>query len=167
MHRLIPSLAIAALAFATPALAAPILPGTQVVDTKGQQVGTVSAVNADSTITVNTGTHQVSLPVTSFTPNKGALLFALSRAELDAKAAADESVAVGKPVKGTGGTLLGTIEQLDDQFATLKLTSGQSIKLPRNGISGEATGAVAGISLEQLQAQLSASAPAPGGESSQ
>ena len=172
MFRKLSISALAALALSGTAIAAnPYGPGWEVVDTQGQKVGIVVAIDGDTGLIIRTDKHDVKFPVTSVTKSNGKLLVALDQAGLNAKFDADSSLAVGKPVKGTGGTELGTIDQIDDQYVTLKLTSGQTVKLPRNGIVGNATGAVAGISLDQLQAQLSGSAAttaaAPSNSSSQ
>ncbi len=147
---------------AAPALAAPpYAVGTAVVDTKGGAVGTISATEGDTIVKVRTDKHDIRLPVTSFAkdPSSGKLLLALTQAELNAKyeadmAAAAASLEVGKPVKGLNGQVLGTIESIDANQVQLKLASGQSVQFPRSGIAGGVDGAVAGITLEQLQAQL-------------
>ena len=69
--------------------------------------------------------------------------------------AAEASLAVGAPVKGTGGAAIGTIESIDAEFVTLKLTSGKSVRIPRSGIAGSAQGAVVGLTVADLQAQTS------------
>jgi preprotein translocase subunit YajC len=146
-----------------PALAAPPhAVGTPVLDTKGNPVGIISATEGDAIVRVRTDRHEIRLPVGSFTAQDGKLYLALTQAELNAKYEADmaavaDSLEVGKPVKGLNGALLGTIEAIDDKEVLLKLTSGQSVKLPRNGIAGAVDGATAGITLDQLQAQLQAS----------
>ena len=56
------------------------------------------------------------------------------------KAAAEASLAVGAPVKDSAGASVGTIEAIDAEFVTIKLASGKSVRLPRNGIAGSANG---------------------------
>ena len=70
-------------------------------------------------------------------------------------AAAEASLAIGSPVKGTGGADIGTIESIDTEFVTLKLTSGKSVRIPRSGIAGSAQGAVVGLTVADLETQTS------------
>ena len=161
MKRLLASFATLSL-LAAPTLAAPIAVGTPVVDTKEQPVGTVAAVEGESVVTVRTDKHDVRLPVASFANQDGKLYLALSQAELNAKYETDQaaiaaSLEIGKPVKGTNGTVLGTVESKDEAGVVIKLVSGKTIKVPSNGIAGGVDGAVVGITAEQLEAQLGAS----------
>ncbi len=145
-------------AFAQAAPANAFAVGTQVTDANGAAVGTVTAVNGD-VVTVKTDRLEANLAKSSFTPNEGKLLVGLTQAELNAavekdKAAAEASLAVGAEVKGTGGATLGTIDAIDAEFVTIKLASGNKVRIPRSGIAGAATGAVIGLSAEQLEAQV-------------
>lgn len=138
--------------------------GTVVTDASGGPVGTVTAVNGD-VVTVKTDRLEANLSKSSFTPNEGKLLVGLTQAELNAaiekdKAAAEASLAVGAEVKGTGGATLGTIDAIDAEFVTIKLASGSKVRIPRTGIAGAATGAVVGLTAEQLEAQVSGQASA-------
>lgn len=161
-------LAAAPLATAASAQSA-ITPGTQVVDPSGNAVGTVIAVKGNELI-VKTDRHEVQLPATSFTPNEGKLLFAMSQAQLNAEtdralAEAEASLAAGAAVHGSGGQLAGHIEEIDDSMVTVKLTSGELIRLPRSGIAPAQHGAVLGVTAEELRAMAapagSAQADAP------
>lgn len=139
--------------------------GASVKDPAGGQVGTVTAVNAQ-TVTVKTDRHEVQLPIGSFTPHQGSLLIALTRDQLNAEveksmAAAQAMLAPGVTVRGSAGAVLGTLEAIDAQFATLKLTSGKVVRLPRAGIAPGKDGAVVGISAAELNAAAEAqTAPA-------
>jgi preprotein translocase subunit YajC len=153
----------AAPAFAQAATASAFSVGTQVTDANGGPVGTVTAVNGDI-VTVKTDRVEANLSKASFTPNEGKLLVGLTQAELNAavekdKAAAEASLAVGSEVKGSGGATLGTIDAIDAEFVTIKLGSGSKVRIPRAGIVGAATGAVIGLTAEQLEAQVSAGQP--------
>jgi preprotein translocase subunit YajC len=150
--------------FAQTATANAFAVGSVVTDAKGGPVGTVTAVNGD-VVTVKTDRVEANLAKSSFTPNEGKLLVGLTQAELNAavekdKAAAEASLAVGAEVKGTGGATLGTIDAIDTEFVTIKLASGNKVRIPRNGIAGAATGAVIGLTVEQLEAQVSGGASA-------
>lgn len=152
------ALASIALAAAVPAFAQanPFAPGAQVTDVNGGVVGTVTAVNGD-VITVKTDSHEAVLAKDSFTPHEGKLLFGMTQAELNAavekdQAAVAASLQPGAVVKGTAGNDVGTIESIDADYATLKLTSGKLVKIPRSGIAGSANGAIVGMTAEALEA---------------
>lgn len=158
---LVASAFVSAAAIGTAAIAqAGVAPGMQVVDPAGNAVGTVTAVKGDQLI-VKTDRHEVQLPATSFTPDKGKLLFAMTQAQLNtatdqALAAANASIAVGANVHGTGGQVAGTIQALDEATVTLKLTTGELVRLPRNAIAPSANGVVLGVSVEELKAMAAA-----------
>jgi preprotein translocase subunit YajC len=153
------SIAASPAAYAQAAAAtATIMPGMAVVDTHGGAVGSVVSVNGD-TLIINTGKHQAAVGTASVTPYKGKLLIGMTQAELNAAtekglAQAAAQITPGATVKGTGGAILGTIESLDTEIATLKLATGESIRIPRSGIAAGADGVVVGLTLEQLKAQL-------------
>ena len=156
MRKFILTLAVAGLSLAAPGIAQ--TPGMQVVDTKGGAVGVVTAVKGDL-ITVKTDKHEVALPRTSFTVHEGKLLFGMSQAELNAEAekslaAAAAAIAVGASVKGSGGAVVGTIDAVDADFITLKLDSGELVRIPRSGVSAGNGEVVIGLTAEQLKAQV-------------
>jgi len=160
-----------ALASASLALTAPLTPafaqagggfviGAQVTDPQGAPVGTVTAINGN-VVTVKTDKAEANLDKSSFTAHEGKLLVGMTQAELNAaiekdKAAADASLAVGAAVKDSAGASAGTIEAIDAEFVTLKLPSGKSVRIPRSGIAGSASGAVIGLTAAQLEAQVGA-----------
>jgi len=157
-----------AVASASLALAAPLSPalaqasggfavGTQVTDANGGPVGTVTAVSGD-VVTIKTDKFETNLAKSSFAEQDGKLLVGMTQAELNAaiekdKAAADASLAVGAPVKDSAGGAVGMIGAIDAEFVTIKLASGKSVRLPRNGIAGSANGAVIGVTAADLEAQ--------------
>ena len=69
-------------------------------------------------------------------------------------AAIAASLEVGKPVKGPDGRLIGTIAAIDDRGVEVRLAPGRSVMFPRDSIVGRVDGAVASISLEELEARL-------------
>jgi len=144
-------------------IAAPLAPlaaqsvGMQVVDPKGAAVGTVSGVMGDDVV-IKTDRHEVRLPKSSFTLDQGKLLFGMTQAELNAagdKSVADAAAALvaGATVKGSDGESVGTIDSIDAEFATIKLTSGKQVRVPRTGLGASAEGAVIGMTAAQLEAQ--------------
>ena len=155
--RLFVAFASAALAVASPAYAQAdgFTVGAQVLDSSGNPVGTVTAVSGD-VVTVKTDKLDANLGKGSFAQQDGKLYIGMTQAELNAaieqdKAAAEASLAVGAPVKDSAGAAAGTIEAIDAEFVTLKLASGKSVRLPRNGIAGSAAGAVVGLSAADLE----------------
>ena len=156
---------------AAAATAAEVAPGMQVVDPNGGSVGTVQSVKGDLLI-LKTDRHQVQLPLTSFTAHEGKLMFGMTAAQLNAEteqalAAADAAVAVGAEVYGSDGTLAGQIEGLEEALVTIKLTSGEVVRLPRSGVAGSDKGARLGITadqLRQLASQAATTAEAPAAE---
>ena len=145
--------------------AAQITVGMQVTDANGGPVGTVTAIQGDNLV-VKTDKHEALLAKGSFTPADGKLLFGMTQAQLNAEiekglAAADAAVAAGATVKGANGAVLGTIDAVEAQSVTMKLPSGQLVKMSRKGVRGNADGTVTtGLTAEQLQAQLGAPAGA-------
>lgn len=159
--RLLVAFASVSLALASPALAQAggFTIGAQVLDSSGNPVGTITAVNGD-VVTVKTDKVEANLGKGSFAQQDGKLYIGNTQAELNAlvqqqNAAAEASLAVGATVKGTGGAEIGTIEAIDAEFVTLKLTSGKSVRIPRSGIAGSAQGAVVGLTVADLEAQTS------------
>jgi len=156
--RLFVAFASAALALAGPAYAQAdgFTVGAQVLDSSGNPVGTVTAVSGD-VVTVKTDKLDANLGKASFANQDGKLYIGMSQAELNAaveqdKAAGEASLAVGAPVKDSAGAAAGSIEAIDAEFVTLKLASGKSVRLPRNGIAGSANGAVVGVAAADLEA---------------
>lgn len=156
--RLFVTFACASLALAGPAFAQAggFTVGTEVLDSSGNAVGTVTAVNGD-VVTVKTDKLDANLGKASFASQDGKLYIGMTQAELnDAieqdKAAAEASLAVGAAVKDSAGASAGTIDAIDAEFVTIKLASGKSVRLPRNGIAGSANGAVIGLTAADLEA---------------
>jgi len=157
--RLFVALASASLALAGPAYAQAgggFTVGAEVLDSSGNPVGTITAVNGD-VVTVKTDKVEAPLGKASFAQQDGKLYIGNTQAELNAlveqtNAAAAASLAVGAPVKDSAGASVGTIDSIDAELVTIKLASGKSVRLPRNGIAGSANGAVVGATLADLEA---------------
>ena len=141
--------------------AAAISPGTQVVDVAGNPVGTVHAVRGTELI-VKTDRHEVRLPARSFTPDKGKLVFGMTRDALNraTDALLAKALLPGAEVRGKNGDLAGRIEAIDGQFLTVQLQSGEKIRLPRDSVAPSAAGAVLGITVAELR-QMVSKAPSP------
>lgn len=140
--------------------AAAVTAGATVKDTSGGVVGTILRVEGDQ-LMLKTDRHEVPLPVASFTATDGGALFGLTQAQLNAEidkaqAAAAAQIVVGATVKGVAGNEVGTIEAIDSQVLTLKLTSGKSIRLPRSAVGGGPNGPVIGLTAEEMEAAAKA-----------
>jgi preprotein translocase subunit YajC len=147
-----------------PAVGSAITVGMTVRDTAGGEVGTVTKVEPGF-VTVKTDRHEARLPAASFTPHQGALVFAMTRDQLNAEiekmlAAADAKIAAGAAVRDASGGAVGTITAVDAQWVTVKLVSGTEVRLPRTAVSTGPNGALVGNTAAQLEAAAKASAPA-------
>lgn len=169
MRLIVGTLAAAAIAVASPALAqaqAGINVGMKITDASGGAVGTVSGIKGDN-ILVKTDKHEVLLPKSSFTVGQGKLLFGMTQAQLDAEiektaAAASAAIATGATVKSVDRAAVGTIESVADGKVTIALSGGQKIQVEQSGVRGNADGTVTvGLTSTQLQAQVQAQPAAP------
>lgn len=154
------SIAALALAAAVPAAAqqrAPAIgPGAIVKDDKGGEVGTVVRVEGDIYV-IKTDKHEVPVAKASVTPYEGALLFGMTRDQLNATVDAqiakkDAAITTGATVFGSAGSPAGTIEAADAEFVTLKLSSGKAVRLPRTALALGPNGLVTGATVAQLEA---------------
>lgn len=146
-----------------------ITPGMPVVDTSGGAVGTVIAIK-DNILTIKTDRHEAVIGTDSVTPHQGKLLFGMTRDELNAAidrdiAAANAALAPGAVVKGANGTKVGTLDAVDAESATIKLDSGNLVRIPRTGIRGTPEGdTVIGLTADQLETEASAASSEPAEE---
>lgn len=150
---------------AAPAPVAGFAAGTRVTDTSGGEVGTILREDGAFVI-LRTDKHEARLPKTSFTAHNGGFIMAMTRAEVnaavdEAMAQASANIAAGATVTGTGGASVGTIDSVDGEFVTVKLTSGTLVRLPRTGVAPGPSGAVIGMTAAELEA---AAAQAGGAE---
>jgi preprotein translocase subunit YajC len=139
--------------------------GAKVSDTQGGEVGTITSVDGEFVI-VKTDRHEVRLPKASFTAHNGGFIMAMTRAQLNAEvdkaqAQALANLAAGAAVAGSDGGSVGTIDAIDAEFVTVKLSSGKLVRLPRSAVSANASGAVVGMSVAELEAAAGAAAEAP------
>jgi preprotein translocase subunit YajC len=138
--------------------------GMAVKDSNGGDVGTIAKVDGQFVV-VKTDKHEVRLPATSFTPHQGALLFGMTRDQLNAEvdrslAAAAARLGPGATVADPAGATIGAITAIDAQWVTVKLTSGTELRLPRSAVAAGPNGAVVGSTAAQLEAAAKAAAPA-------
>ena len=136
----------------------------EVVDPNGNTVGTVIKFDSEAgMLTVKTDKHEVVLPKASFRPNGDTMLFAMTQEELNAEvekglAAVADSVSVGRDVYDADLQLAGTIEVIGPETITIRLTNDTVVRVPANGVTPRAEGAVLGYrnaDLEPLGVEMS------------
>lgn len=154
-HLIVASLMCAQPAVSAAAPNAPspaIAPGMIAIDVAGNPVGTVKSVHGPELI-LATDRHEVRLPLRSFTPSKGKLLFGMSRQALNQATDAMFAKAMlpGADVYGKNGALAGRIAAIDDNFVTIELQSDKSIRLPRDSVGPGPKGAVLGVTVVEFQ----------------
>ncbi len=151
----------AALLLAAPASAETVRAGANVTDPQGGHVGTITAVDSQY-VTLRTDRHTTRLPLTSFTATDNAVLFALTRDQLNtqldqALAQAQAAIQVGAVVHGRDGAVIGPIEAVDEQNVTVRFRD-QPVRFARSSIAPGENGLVVGLSVSELQAQVGAAA---------
>jgi hypothetical protein len=169
-------LAVAVAAPAAPALAqaeaqaqTAIAVGMPVTDASGAPVGTVAAIKGDNLL-VKTDKHEALLPKASFTVNNGKLLFGMTQAQLNAQieaslAASQAAIVAGATVKGSAGTPIGKIEQVENGQVTIALDSGKRIQVPATAVRGNADASVTiGYTAEQIEALVNGSSGTSAGQ---
>jgi preprotein translocase subunit YajC len=157
----------AAAAVAPAAASGTLTAGTVVKDTSGGAVGTVESVEGDFA-TVATAKNKVRLPKSSFALRDGGAVIAMTAAQLDQAAAQaapatpqKAEVTQGKSVTDMQGAPVGSIAEVNQQFATLQLTSGSKVRLPITAFGAGTDGALRiAMSAAQLAAAAGAASPA-------
>jgi hypothetical protein len=142
-----------------PAAAQSVQAGATITDPQGGEVGTVVRVEGDNLV-LRTDRHEVRLPVASFTATDEAVLFAMTRAELNASvdqalAQARQAISVGTMVYDRDGAPIGPVEETDETTITVKLDE-QPIRVPRTAVAPAPDGVRIGSSLAELRAQIAA-----------
>jgi hypothetical protein len=137
--------------------------GASVKDPQGGEVGTVESVDGQYVV-LRTDRHSARLPVSSFTPTEEAVLFGLTRDQLNSQldqaiAQAQQAIQVGAMVHDSNGVPIGAIETADAETVTVKLGE-QPIRLPRASVAPGQNGLRIGATLADLQAQIAAASPA-------
>lgn len=138
--------------------------GTNVVDDAGNPVGDIISIQGSDVI-VRTNRHEARIPRSSLWVNRGRVVLSMTRAQLNA--AVDRltppppvQIAPGIVVLGSEGAVAGTIEAVEQDNIILRLTSGQSVSIPRAAVGATAEGGVMSITAEELQHRAEQAAPA-------
>ncbi len=145
---------------AAPAAAAAVTlaPGAAVTGPSGNPVGTVVSVDGPNAI-VRTDKYDVALPISSMRVEATGAVVGVTREELNAgveqaMAKVNQLFVAGSPVYGPAGNAVGNIDVVEAEFVTLKLTGGQSVRLPRSGFAAGPNGLMIGLTEDQIKAQL-------------
>lgn len=146
---------------------ATVTTGATVYDTSGGVVGTVASTDGTNAV-IDTGTNKAAIPLTSLGKGAKGPVLAMTKAQLDAAAGAQQQqasaafraqLATGASVYGTGGAKLGTIKAVDATNVTLTTDKGDA-KLPITGFGPGPQGVTIGMTAAQLSAAMGAAAPA-------
>jgi hypothetical protein len=147
----VPAASATAAAQATPTV------GATVYDSAGAVIGTIDQVTPQAVV-VNVDNAKVSLPPASIGSGPQGLRIALTRAQVvaaaqQAQAGAQQQLQAqltpGATVRGSGGTVVGTVKAADAQYVTLTTAKGD-VKLPMSGFGMGANGPVIGMTAAQL-----------------
>ena len=144
--------------------------GATIYDSAGVAIGQVTSVTADAAV-VNTGTAQVALPLTSIGKGPSGPSIAMTKAALDAAAAAQQQQAkgalqsrlvAGTQVKGRDAqNVIGTIKSSDAANVVVTASNGRDVQLPVSGFSAAPDGSIIiGLTAEQFNAAAGTGATA-------
>ena len=147
--------------------------GATIYDSAGVAIGQVTSVTADAAV-VNTGTAQVALPLTSIGKGPSGPSIAMTKAALDAAAAAQQQQAkgalqsrlvAGTQVKGRDAqNVIGTIKSSDAANVVVTASNGRDVQLPVSGFSAAPDGSIIiGLTAEQFNAAAGTGATASTG----
>lgn len=133
--------------------------GATVTDPQGGEVGTIVSIDGDHLI-LRTDRHEIRLPAASFTATDEAVLFALSRDELNASveqalAQAQQAIEVGVVVYDRDGAEIGAVQAADEQMVTVGLGDA-AIRIPRTSFAPGENGPIVGLTVAELRAQVAA-----------
>lgn len=154
-------------ATATPALAAPELAaGTKVVGPQGNPVGTIVSVENGQAI-LDTGKHQVALPVDRFGEAETGATITVTKEQLDgmvdaqlaeATAARDAALVAGAAVATADGAALGTVLEVNGDNVVIARGGDEANKvtLLREHLDAAASGLSARLTMAQIDAAVQA-----------
>lgn len=150
---------------------AAVATGATVYDTSGGVVGTVASTDGTNAV-IDTGTNKAAVPLTSLGKGAKGPVLAMTKAQLDAAAGAQQAQAsaafraqlvTGATVYGSGGARLGTIKAIDATNVTLTTDQGDA-KLPITGFGPGPQGVTIGLTAAQLAAAMNGAPPAAGAD---
>ncbi|QJU56546.1 hypothetical protein HL653_00990 [Sphingomonas sp. AP4-R1] len=135
-----------------------VVTGAKVVDTAGAEVGTIESVASGNAI-LSTGAAKVSVPVTSFAKGPNALVFGMTKADIESKVAQASSapveITVGALVSDPSGAKVGTVKEVAADGVTVASDTAQA-KLPKTSFAKGQSGLVIAMSPDQFDAAAKA-----------
>jgi hypothetical protein len=146
-----------------PTAASMMKAGTAIVDTAGNAVGTVASVS-DGNAIVDTGTHKIAIPGSSFGATGDKLLLAATMAQLNAaaegaaaaaKAALAAAMVPGAEIRGDAGTVIGSIKSVEGDIILVTTPDGD-VRVPSAGFSKTSQGLVLNMSATDFATAVSA-----------
>jgi preprotein translocase subunit YajC len=147
------------------ASASTLAAGVKVLDTAGGTVGSIESIDGDFAV-LATAKSRVRLPKSSFAMGPNGPVIAMTADQLDQAvaqaapaqaAAAKPNVVAGAAVSDMQGGAVGTIADVNTQFATVQLSSGGKVRLP---VTAFGAGMSGGLRIAMTAQQLSAAASA-------
>ncbi|WP_157217042.1 hypothetical protein [Flavisphingomonas formosensis] len=145
--------------------------GAPVFDQTGGTVGKIDTVEGQFAV-LATDKSKVRLPLTSFAKGDKGLIIGMTKDQIDAAASGASAsmqkdptklVTVGATVKDTSGGTVGTIKEVDAQYALIA-TANKEVRLPITAFGAGTDGPVIAMTAAQLDQAASA---AGGGQAPQ
>lgn len=130
--------------------AANVTQGASVSGNDGQPIGTVTQVTPDAAV-VDTGTHQIPLPIDAFAQGDTGLTLNITKAELDAsfaeqmaafEAQVNEKLVSGTPVVTADAQPLGTVDMVEGDNVVLAMEGDEKLTLGKDVFAVDGTGAL-------------------------
>ncbi|MDQ3140078.1 MAG: preprotein translocase subunit YajC [Pseudomonadota bacterium] len=135
--------------------------GATVTDANGAAVGTISSVDGEFVI-LKTDKYEARLPAASFSASGSGFLFGMTQAALNAEIESSlpkpaDFVKVGVTVRDTAGGIVGTVSEVDTEYATIQLAS-TAVKLALTAFGAGPNGPIVGVTAAELEAEVATSA---------
>jgi len=142
---------------------AAVTAGAPVFDQTGGTVGKIDTVDGQFAV-LATDKSKVRLPLTSFAKGDKGLIIGMTKDQIDSAASGASAamqkdptklVTVGATVKDTSGGTVGTVKEVDAQYALIA-TANNQVRLPLTAFGAGADGPVIGMTAAQLDQAASA-----------
>lgn len=142
--------------------------GDTIYEVAGGEVGKVTSLTGDSAI-VDTGTHKVTIPTSSFGAGAKGPVLASTKAQVDAfaqqaddaaKASLMAALKPGVSVAGVNGTPVGTVKSVEAGLVEIMTPKG-AVKLPQTAFVAQGSSVKIGMTAAEFDAAVTA-ATTPG-----
>lgn len=140
--------------------------GATVYGPADEAVGTIESISGNVAV-LSTGTNKLSIPLDRLGKGPNGPTIGLGKAELDALATQasaqaatqlKEKLVPGAQIRGSAGTVLGTVKGVTAEAVTVATTDGKQVNMPIAAVGVDAQGLVIGLTAEQFQAAVDAAA---------